>query len=424
MARVRRRHREVVGRRAAPRLCATLAGLLALLTVDAPGGHGFPGVRVAQGETVPQFIVVEVPDSTPVDAPVWISGDLPALGSWNGAGVRLERAAGGRCMARIELERGAPFEFKVTRGSWETVEKDARGGEIVNRRARVGERDTLSVTVAAWRDQAGGEPLRRSTLTGEVRRHAAFPSRFVRSRDVLVWLPPGYGADRKRRYPVLYFHDGNNVFDAATSFMGVEWGADETAERLIQSGALRPCILVGIDNTPDRMAEYTPVPDTRHGGGQAAGYERFLAEELKPFVDRSYRTLPGPDDTGLVGSSLGALVSLDLALQRPDRFGLVGCVSPAAWWAERDIVRRAASVGKGTALRIWLDIGTAEGTEKAGTKEWLDDARALRAALVTRGWREGGDLHYEEIDGAVHNEGAWATRLDRIMIFLLGPPRR
>jgi len=312
------------GRRTAVRRRATLAGFLALLTAGAPGGHELLGVPVAQGETMPQLIVAEVPDSTPADAPVWISGDLPALGSWNGAGVRLDRAAGDHYTVRIALERGAAFEFKVTRGSWETVEKDARGGEIANRRARAGERDTLFVTVAAWRDQAGGEPLRRSTLTGAVRRHAAFPSRFVRSRDVLVWLPPGYGADSTRRCPVLYFHDGNNVFDAATSFKGMEWGADETAGRLIRSGALRPCILVGIDNTPDRIAEYAPVDDARHGGGQAAGYERFLAEELKPFMGRSCRTLSGPDDTGLAGSSLGALVSLDLALQRPDLFGLGG----------------------------------------------------------------------------------------------------
>ena len=411
-------------RRAAFRRGATLAGLLALLTAGAPGGHGPWSVPEAEGDTVSQLIVVEVPDGTPAGAPVWISGDLPALGSWNGAGVRLERAESGRYAARVALERGVAFEFKLTRGNWETVEKDARGGEIANRSARAGERDTLFVTVAAWRDQAGGEPVRRSTLTGEVRRHAAFRSRFVRARDVLVWLPPGYGADRTRRYPVLYFHDGNNVLDAATSFKGVEWGADETAGRLIRAAALRPFILVAIDNTPDRMAEYTPVPDARHGGGQAAGYERFLLEELKPFVDRSYRTLPGPDATGLVGSSLGALVSLDLALRRPDRFGLVGCISPAAWWAERDIVRRAAAARKGTALRIWLDVGTAEGTEKAGTKEWLEDTRALREALLTRGWREGADLHYEEVEGAVHDEGAWAARLDRILVFLLGPPRR
>ena len=239
---------------------------MVLWIVGAPGGRGLLGVSVAKGEALRQLVVVEVPESTPADAPVWISGDLPVLGSWNGAGVRLEPAAGGRYATRVALERGVAFEFKVTRGDWETVEKDARGGEIANRRARAGEHDTLIVTVAAWRDQAGGQPARPSTITGEVRHHKAFPSRFVRTRDVLVWLPPGYETDRARRYPVLYFHDGNNVFDAATSFKGTEWGADETAGRLIRDGALRPCILVGIDNTPDRVAEYTPVPDARQGG--------------------------------------------------------------------------------------------------------------------------------------------------------------
>ena len=401
--------------RGAPRSRLGLGVILALL------GPGLVGAAAARAETVMQLFVVELPASTPAEAPVWISGDLPALGSWNGAGVRLGPAGSGRCVARVALERGVPFEFKVTRGSWETVEKDARGGEIANRRGRAGEHDTVLAVVAAWRDQTGSTPARRSTLTGEVRSHPRFPSSFVRPRDVLVWLPPGYDADSARRYPVLYFHDGNNVLDAATSFKGVEWGADETAERLIRAGALRPFILVAVYNTPDRMAEYTPVSDERHGGGQAAGYERFLVEELKPFVDRSYRTLPGPGSTGLVGSSLGAIVSLDLALQRPDLFGLVGCISPAVWWGRRDIVRRVTA-GKGAALRVWLDIGTAEGTEKAGTREWLDDARALRAALRARGWREDRDLHYEEVEGAVHDEGAWAARLDRVLVFLLGPP--
>jgi predicted alpha/beta superfamily hydrolase len=411
------------GGRTDRRAGGALLGLLVLLAADPQAGPGRRGAGAVEGGTVAQVVVVEVPAGTPADAPVWISGDLPALGSWSGAGVRLERSGDGRYVARLALEPGAAFEFKVTRGSWDTVEKDARGGELPNRRARAGERDTLRVTVAAWRDPAAGEEARRSTLTGEVRRHPAFPSRFVRPRDVLVWLPPGYGADPGRRYPVLYFHDGNNVLDAATSFKGLEWGADETAQRLVLAGALRPCLLVAVSNTPDRMAEYTPVPDPRHGGGEAARYERFLAEELKPFVDRSYRTLPGPGDNGLVGSSLGAIVSLDLALRRPDLFGLVGCLSPAAWWAERDVVRRVEAA-KRTGQRVWLDIGTDEGTEKAGRREWLEDARALRRALLGRGWREGGDLHYEEVAGAVHDEGAWAARLDRVLLFLLGPPRR
>ncbi len=391
-------------------------------------GMGF--VSAALSETVDQVVVVEVPATTPAEGPVWISGDLPALGSWNGAGVRLERDAAGRWAGRVAVERGAAFEFKVTRGSWATVEKDARGGEIANRRARAGERDTLVAVVGAWRDQTERAPERRSSLTGDVRRHAAFPSRFVRPRDVLVWLPPDYETRPRRRYPVLYFHDGNNVLDAATSFKGIEWAADETAERLVRAGRLRPFILVAVYNTPDRMDEYTFIRDARHGGGRGADYGRFLTEELMPFVDRTYRTRRGPGDTGLVGSSLGALVSLELALARPGRFGLVGCLSPAAWWGGRATTRRVEAWSGGSCAgcaarpRVWLDIGRAEGTMHAGEREWLDDARGLRDALLARGWRDGPDLHYEEVEGAVHDEGAWAARLDRVLLFLLGPPGR
>jgi predicted alpha/beta superfamily hydrolase len=382
------------------------------------------GASGARAGTLEQVFVVEVPVSTPPDAAIWISGNLPALGSWNGAGARLERIGERRYATRIALEPGVSFEFKVTRGGWETVEKDARGGEMANRRATAGTTDTVRAVVAAWRDQKEGRTARRSTLTGRVDRHPQFPSCFVRPRDILVWLPPGYDADSTRSYPVLYFHDGNNVLDAATSFKGIEWGVDEAAERMIRSGGVRPFVVVAVYNTPDRVAEYTPVADAQQGGGRAHDYERFLLDELVPFVDRTYRTLPGPQNRGLAGSSLGAIVSLHVALRCPERFGLVGCVSPAAWWGSRDIVKRAATQGRGAPLRIWLDIGTEEGTESAGRKRWLEDARALRDALVSRGYREGGNLHYEEIEGAVHDEGAWAARVDRMLSFLLGPPER
>jgi predicted alpha/beta superfamily hydrolase len=171
------------------------------------------------------------------------------------------------------------------------------------------------------------------------------------------------------------------------------------------------------------MAEYTPTVDPHHGGGGAAPYARFLVEELKPFVDSTYRTDPRPAATGVIGSSLGAVVSLWLGLEHPDVFTRIGAVSPAAWFAGGDLVRRV-SAARGTGLRVWVDIGTAEGTSNAGRRVWLDDARALRDALVARGYREGQDLHYEEVEGAVHNEAAWASRIDRILAFLLAdlPP--
>jgi predicted alpha/beta superfamily hydrolase len=368
--------------------------------------------------------VVTVPGSTPPGASVWVSGNLPELGSWNGSGLRLERQADGRHVGLLQAPEGTSFEYKLTRGDWGTVEKSSDGGEVANRVGRVGlAEDTLEVSVAAWRDQTERAPERRSTITGDVRRHESFPSSFVEAREVLVWLPPGYDADARRRYPLVLFHDGQNVFDGATAFLpGREWGADETADRLVRARRIPPCILVAIANSPRRREEYTRDVDARHGGGHSEDYARFLLEELLPFLDRTYRTVPDGAHTTVIGSSLGGLVSLDLALLHPERFGRAGVLSPAVWWADQAIVGRVVATGK-RPVRLWVDIGTAEGTPTAaGRMEWLEGARALRGALVGAGWREGRDLHYEEVEGARHDEPAWAARLDRALEYLLGRP--
>jgi len=366
--------------------------------------------------------VVTVPAATPAGT-LHVAGDLPALGAWSGSGLALAKRTDGKHEGTLAVPAGTALAFKITRGDWGTVEKAADGGELGNRTLVVARDTTLAVAVAQWRDQVeGGGAARPSTVTGDVRRHPAFPSKHVAPRDVLVWLPPGYAAGTTR-HPVVYFHDGQNVFDRATSFVGVEWGVDETTAQLVARGVIPAPIVVAVANTPARIDEYTPVPDGRHGGGKSPAYARFVIEELKPFVDSTYRTDPRPATTVVAGSSLGGLVSLWLGLEHPDVFGRIGCVSPAAWWGNRDLIHRVEA-GKGTGLRIWVDIGTNEGTERAGVKQWLDDARALNAALVARGYREGVDLHYEEIAGARHDETAWAARVGRMLAFLLAdlPP--
>ena len=177
--------------------------------------------------TVPITFMVTAPASSPPGTVLWISGDHPMLGAWSGAGVRLSPDGSGRHVGTVRLPPMTPVAFKVTRGSWEAVEKGSSGEEIPNRSWSVsqadgtGRPDTLRFTVASWRDQVESRP-RVTTRSGDVRIHPSFPSRLVRARDVLVYLPPGYAADTVRRYPVIYFHDGQNVFDAATSFLGVE----------------------------------------------------------------------------------------------------------------------------------------------------------------------------------------------------------
>jgi predicted alpha/beta superfamily hydrolase len=252
------------------------------------------------------------------------------------------------------------------------------------------------------------EAAPQHTLTGDIRRHEGFHSEHLEhDRTVLVYLPPGYDAAGVRRYPVLYLHDGQNVFDRATS-VGEEWRVDETAQALIEGGTIEPLIIVGIYNTGEhRIDEYAPTArPEKGGGGQADRYGRMLVEELKPFVDREYRTLPSAASTGIGGSSLGGLLTVHLGLRYPTVFSRLAVLSPSVWWDDRVILREVAALPGKLPFRIWLDVGTAEGPEVTA------DARALRDALLAKGWKEGEDLAYLEAEGGEHNERSWAARVE------------
>lgn len=254
-----------------------------------------------------------------------------------------------------------------------------------------------------------------AALAFTLRRHPDMASAFLDARrDVLVYLPPGYPACGP--CPVLYLHDGQNLFDPATAHVqGQHWRVGETTDALVRAGTVEPLIIVGIANTgPSRIHEYTPTKDARLGGGLADCYGRFLVEELKPFIDATYRTRTDAASTGLGGSSLGGLVSLHLGLSRPDVFGRLAVVSPSVWWDRRVILSTVRRTRPRPALRIWVDMGTAEG------RRGLDDARMLKAALVGAGWRVGADLHYAEYEGGTHSEGAWAARFGAIVTWLFG----
>jgi predicted alpha/beta superfamily hydrolase len=246
-------------------------------------------------------------------------------------------------------------------------------------------------------------------------KHPAFHSDFLPDdRDITVCLPPGYESSRGQRYPVLYLHDGQNLFSPDTAFKkGEHWRVGETATALIDEGSIPPLIIVGIDNTgPKRLHEYTPTYDRRRGGGGADDYGQMLVSELKPFIDASYRTLSDASNTGLGGSSLGALVSLYLGLKYPAVFNRLAVMSPSVWWDRRAILKNVRNAKPKPPLRIWVDIGTREG------RYHVDNAQLLKTGLVKAGWSEGTDLHYEEIAGGTHSEAAWAARFDRVLQFL------
>ncbi len=260
------------------------------------------------------------------------------------------------------------------------------------------------------------------TLTGDIRFHKGFHSNILNNdRDVVVYLPPGYEAHKEKHYPVFYLHDGQNLFDGATSFIpGQEWRVDETAQSLITAGKVEPLIIVGIYNTgKDRIDEYTPSVDAKYKiGGKADLYGRLLVEELKPFIDKNYRTLNDARHTGLGGSSLGGLVSLYLGLKYPEVFGCLAIVSPSVWWGNNFIVEYVETAKKRPPLRIWLDIGTSEGGNAEEARKSLEGCRLLKVTLVRKGWVPEKDLKYVEAQGSEHNERAWAARFESILQFL------
>lgn len=259
-------------------------------------------------------------------------------------------------------------------------------------------------------------------VRGQVRMHASMASASQKGlvpRNVVVWLPPGYddAANAERRYPVLYMHDGQNVFDPRTAFMGREWRADEVATDLIRAGVIPPIIIVGVWNTPERVADYTPDVDSEevrgdhkpHGrGGEGARYLQWLATELKPFIDSHYRTRPARESTAIMGSSLGGIISLAAAEQHASTFGRVAAVSPSLWWNNGSVIDRWSARAPAVD-RLWVDMGD---RERAG----LCDALRTFEQVVRPAY--GRSLHVEVIPGGTHDEPSWSARLGRILTFL------
>ena len=248
-------------------------------------------------------------------------------------------------------------------------------------------------------------------------------------RDLLVYLPPSYHRTT-RRFPVIYMHDGQNLFDHATSYAG-EWGVDETMEELAHTEGLE-AIVVGLPNAGShRLAEYTPFRDRHLGGGRGDAYLAFITATIKPLIDGEFRTLPGHRYTGIMGSSLGGLISLYAFFHRPDVFGFAGVMSPSLWFADEAIYGfvEAATYRPG---KLYLDAGTRELGEQpsgrlhraAASRRYYASVRRMKAILVRKGYRPLRDLLHVEEKWAGHSESSWGRRLAPALRFLLSEALR
>ncbi len=264
-------------------------------------------------------------------------------------------------------------------------------------------------------------PNRRTGIRrGSLDHVRAFHSAILdNNRDITIYLPPDYNDRDDVRYPVLYMHDGQNLFEAERAFIpGQHWRLAEAADETIGRRTARPMIIIGIDNTgPSRIEEYTPTHDpARQGGGKADAYGRMLIEELKPVIDAQFRTLPDGSSTALGGSSLGGLATLYLGLTHPQVFGNIAVMSPSLWWDNRTVLDVVDRFDGPQRPRIWLDMGGREGIEG------LKDARVLRDRLRAKGWQSEENFSYFEDRRADHSERAWAKRVPAVLEFLFTPP--
>lgn len=352
-------------------------------------------------------------EAKPVE--VYISGNIKQLGAWQPNGLKLDRTEANNFWAEFSVPVGTRVQFKVTRGSWQTVEKDKLGNDIANRElvamaSEDGVPQKVSIVVERW----GLARTVKSTATGTIKLHQRFTSKnLTRSRDVSVWLPPMY-EESNQQYPVLYIQDGQNLFDNVTAAFGEEWRVDEAALDLIEKHEIPPMIIVGVWNTADRIDEYTLTQDERlNAGGKGLDYIRFMTEELKPFIDRTYRTNTDRKSTFIGGSSLGGLIAMHACLQVPEVFG--GCLafSPTLGWDNETLLKSLQSGVKWPAeVRLWFSMGTREGRDAEAQKLNLMRAQRLNELLapINSETNTAMQMQFQEFADATHDEKSWAAQ--------------
>ncbi len=347
--------------------------------------------------------VVAVPPGTDR---VTITGNVESLGAWNPALHGLERIDSLHYQYILETKTGQELEYKFTRGSWITEALDSSGHLPKNSLLTVTGDLVIRHSIPGWRDN-GYSP--GCGITGTVRYHNVYSPQLDNTRDVIVWLPPSYTENDNKQYPVLYMHDGQNIIDSYTGFQGLEWKVDEVATALIDSGLIREIIIVGIYCTEDRTAEYSPL-------GKGRQYSDFLIATVMPLVDSTYRTLSGPSNTAVMGSSMGGIISFHLAWEHPDVFGMAGCLSPAFLVDRREIVKRVRRYdGPNKSLKLYIDKGS------VGLEKRLQPAiNKMMPLLKKHGFKAGKDLIYYIAEGAEHNEDAWAQRIHIPLKFFFG----
>lgn len=343
------------------------------------------------GSTQHVVRLLSVPTNTPPEEDIYLAS---SANSWNPGDPAWVFEDG-----FLTLPESVPptFQGKFTRGSWETVEGNASGGFLPNRTFDFTGTDTIEVSILSWEGQGVFDDLPENLILFD----PAFPIPSLdRTRRIRVLLPPDYH-DSELHYPVLYMHDGQNLFSAQEAFSG-EWKVDEAMDDFHTEG-YPGAIIVAIDNGgAHRIGEYTPFAHPEHGGGDGEAYVDFIADYLKPAIDDSLRTLPGREHTGIMGSSLGGLISFYAGMARPEIFSKVGALSPSFWFSD-SIYDYAAETGFSLPAMNYFLAGGLEG------QSVFDNAQNMVDLMIDAGFSPEW-LRLEFDPQGAHNELFWSQR--------------
>ena len=360
--------------------------------------------QLLYSQTKVEFIVT-APGLTDTEK-VFVTGNQTALGEWNPGLISLDKINDSTWNKALIFPVNSTLEFKFTKGNWgeEALDQDGKipGNTILN----VVKDTNITCRVTNW---SGTRSKFSGKITGNVKYHPSFEGKNILPRDIVVWLPPSYDSIPNKKYPVLYMHDGQNIFDPSTSSFGVDWQIDETADSLIKVKSIEEIIIVGVYNTNKRRVEYS-YSDT--------GYEyiKFIAKELKPFIDSSYRTLSDKENTAVCGSSLGGLISFMMLWEYSDIFSKAASFSPAFKIDSiynLDFVTPVKNYsGTKKDIKIYIyngGVGLEEDLQP-GVDEML-------AALKDKGYKSDKDILWIKDNSAEHNEAAWAKNVYRFLEF-------